>query len=200
MFLTAHSSKGLGFDNVILVNMNDDKFGFPSQIEDDPIMKLVRVLDDSVPFAEERRLFYVAMTRTKNRVYMVTPNNRPSRFILELIQDYNLPHDETISKTIKDINTLRCPICNSRLKYENNKNYGLPLYMCTNDPEVCDFMTNNRHVLADIYKCSECADGYMIVNRSEEKDDHFYGCTNYHNKVKRCKNMQPISDKLKKRE
>lgn len=196
-FLTAHSSKGLGFDNVILVNMKDDKFGFPSQIEDDPIMKLVRVSDDSVPFAEERRLFYVAMTRTKNRVYMVTPNNRPSRFVLELIQDYNLPHDETISKTIKDINTLRCPICGARLKYENNKNYGLPLYMCTNDPEVCDFMTNNKQVLADIFKCPKCTDGYMIVNRSEKNNDHFYGCTNYHNKVNHCKNMQPISDKLK---
>jgi len=52
-FLTAHSSKGLSFDNVILVNMKDDKFGFPSQIEDDPIMKLVRVSDFSLPFAEE---------------------------------------------------------------------------------------------------------------------------------------------------
>lgn len=198
-FLTAHSSKGLGFDNVILVNMRDDKFGFPSQIEDDPIMKLVTVTDDSIPFAEERRLFYVAMTRTKNRVYMVTPNSRPSRFVLELISDYNLPHDESISKTIIEIETLKCPVCRARLKYENNKNYGLPLYMCTNDPEICDFMTNNRNVLADIFKCPKCDDGFMIVMRSDKNMDYFYGCTNYYNKEKQCKHMQPIPDWLKKK-
>ena len=72
-YMTAHSSKGLGFDNVIVLNGAAGKFGFPSQIEDDPIMKLVTVNDDSMPFAEERRLFYVAMTRTKNRVHILTP-------------------------------------------------------------------------------------------------------------------------------
>lgn len=143
--------------------MIDNKFGFPSQLEDDPIMKLVIHYDNSIPFAEERRLFYVAMTRTKNKVYMVTAQNRPSRFVLELIRDYNIPHDTNISTTVIDVYGLKCPICGSKLKYENNKNYGLGLYMCTNDPEICDFMTNNKTVLADIYKCKDCSDGYMIV-------------------------------------
>jgi len=193
-FLTAHSSKGLGFDNVILLNMKDDKFGFPSKIEDDPIMRLVRVSDDSVPFAEERRLFYVAMTRTKNRVYMVTPNKRPSSFILDLIKDYNIPHDETIANTIIDINTLRCPICGARLKFENNKNYGLPLYICTNDPEICDFMTNEKNARADIFKCPQCSDGYMIVRKNKSDNSYFYGCTNYYNGKKQCTNRQPIKN------
>jgi DNA helicase-4 len=170
--------------------MKDDKFGFPSQIEDDPIMKLVRVSDFSLSFAEERRLFYVAMTRTKNRVYMVTPNKRPSSFILELIKDYNIPHDETIANTIIERDTLRCPICDARLKYENNKNYGLPLYICTNDPEICDFMTNKKNVPADIFKCPECSDGYMIVRENTNDNSYFYGCTNY--KKKQCTNKQDI--------
>jgi len=178
-FLTAHSSKGLGFDNVILVNMIDNKFGFPSQLEDDPIMKLVIHYDNSIPFAEERRLFYVAMTRTKNKVYMVTAQNRPSRFVLELIRDFKIPHDANLNDSVNDVFATRCPICGSRLKYENNKNYGLVLYMCTNDPEICDFMTNNRIVLADIYKCPECSDGYMIVKPGKEEGTYFYGCTNY---------------------
>jgi DNA helicase-4 len=195
-FLTAHSSKGLGFDNVIVLNMKEDKFGFPSQIEDDPIMKLVRVSDNSkIPFPEERRLFYVAMTRTKNRVYMIAPNKRPSHFVLELIKDYNIPHDESISgTTIEDKSILRCPICGAKLKYENNKNYGLPLYICTNDPEICSFMTNKKNVLADIFKCPECSDGFMIVRYSEKNNDYFYGCTNYY-KEKRCTNRQPIPNK-----
>lgn len=178
-FLTAHSSKGLGFDNVILVNMIDNKFGFPSQLEDDPIMKLVIHYDNSVPYAEERRLFYVAMTRTKNKVYMVTAQNRPSRFVLELIRDYNIPHDTYLSDIVNDVFTTKCPVCGSKLKYENNKNYGLGLYMCTNDPEICDFMTNNKTMPADIYKCPECSDGYMIVKPGKERGTYFYGCTNF---------------------
>lgn len=64
-FLTAHSSKGLGYDNVIIVNARNEIFGFPSKIDDDPVMKYVIKDDTSIEYAEERRLFYVAMTRTK---------------------------------------------------------------------------------------------------------------------------------------
>ncbi|MBN2134200.1 MAG: UvrD-helicase domain-containing protein, partial [Acidobacteria bacterium] len=135
-FLTAHSSKGLGFDNVILINMIEGKFGFPSQIEDDPILKLVTYTDYAIPFAEERRLFYVALTRTKNRVYLITPQQRPSRFVLELINDYKVPYDKQINKGPIPSKSILCPICKMPLKYENNKNYGLRLYMCTNEPEI----------------------------------------------------------------
>lgn len=143
-FMTAHSSKGLGYDNVILINMFEGKFGFPCQIEDDPIIKLVTYEDNSMPFAEERRLFYVAMTRTKNRVYITTPKNKPSRFLVELIRDNSLLHDEDINMQTVDLLSLRCPKCGFPLKYEFNKNYGLPLYICTNEPEICDFMTNDK--------------------------------------------------------
>jgi len=84
-FLTVHKSKGLGYDEVIILNMLDGKFGFPSQIEDDSIMKLVQHKDE-YPFAEERRLFYVALTRTKNSVYILTPKSRPSCFLDEILK------------------------------------------------------------------------------------------------------------------
>lgn len=190
-FMTAHSAKGLGFDNVILINMFEGKFGFPCQIEDDPIMKLVLHEDHTMQFAEERRLFYVALTRTKNKVYIATPLNRPSRFLIELIRDNDLPHDEQLNMRIVDIFHLRCPICGFPLKYEFNKNYGLPLYMCTNDAEVCDFMTNDKAHLYDIYKCPQCEDGYMTVKMNQSNGSVFYGCTNYHSETP-CKHMQPI--------
>ncbi|MCL2813579.1 MAG: UvrD-helicase domain-containing protein [Oscillospiraceae bacterium] len=191
VFMTAHTSKGLGFDNVILLNMFESKFGFPCQLEDDPIMKLVRFEDMSVPFAEERRLFYVALTRTKNRVYILAPQTKPSRFLIELINDYKIPHSENLNMEKVDLFRLRCPACGYPLKYEFNKNYGLGLYLCTNEPEVCDFMTNSREHLHDIYKCSQCADGYMIV-RSKE-NEAFYGCTNFDVKSKQgCKNTREI--------
>lgn len=180
-FLTAHSSKGLGYDNVIIINMFESKFGFPAQIEEDPIMKLVIHKDTYIPFAEERRLLYVALTRTKNRVYIATPINRPSRFVIELIKDYNIKHSEDLNMQIVNTFKLRCPICNFPLKYEVNKNYGLPLYICTNEPEICDFMTNSKECMKDIFKCDDCKNGYMIVKKKLDKNEYFYGCTNYNN-------------------
>ena len=191
-FMTAHSSKGLGYDNVILINMFEGKFGFPCQIEDDPIMKLVTYEDNSMPFAEERRLFYVAMTRTKNRVYIAAPKVRPSRFLVELIRDFKIPHSEEVNMQVADLFSLRCPICGCPLKYEFNKNYGLNLWICTNEAELCDFMTNDKAHMHDILKCPKCADGYLIVRKNPKNGDVFYGCTNYHNEEKQCTNMIPL--------
>ena len=194
-FMTAHSSKGLGYDNVVLINMFEGKFGFPCQIEDDPIIKLVMHEDKSMPFAEERRLFYVAMTRTKNRVYIATPKHRPSRFLVELIKDYHLPVSEEINMQTVDLFNLRCPICGFPLKYEFNKNYGLNLWLCTNDAEVCDFMTNDKIHKHDICKCRKCKDGYLIVKMNPKNGNVFYGCTNYNNAERKCTNMIALSPK-----
>ncbi len=190
-YMTAHSSKGLGYDNVILINMFEGKFGFPCQIEDDPIIKLVTYEDTSVPFAEERRLFYVALTRTKNRVYIITPQNRPSRFLIEIVNDYNLPHSDSLNMDVVDLFQLRCPVCGYPLKYEFNKNYGLNLWICTNEPEVCDFMTNDKVHKHDIKRCTKCGDGYLIVKMNPKNGNVFYGCTNYFNE-KKCNNMIPL--------
>ena len=87
-FMTAHASKGLGRDNVIIINAKDDTLGFPSKIEDDPVMKLVINDEESMDYEEERRLFYVALTRTKNRIYIISPQNKPSKFITEIQRDF----------------------------------------------------------------------------------------------------------------
>ena len=191
-FMTAHSSKGLGYDNVVLINMFEGKFGFPCQIEDDPIMKLVTYEDTSMPYAEERRLFYVALTRTKNRVYIMTPQRKPSRFLIELIKENNLLHSDKLNMEVVDLFNLRCPVCGFPLKYEFNKNYGLNLWICTNEVEVCDFMTNDKIHKHDIFKCPKCKDGYLIVKMNPKNGNVFYGCTNYFNSQAQCKNMIPL--------
>ncbi len=84
-FLTVHASKGLESDLVIILNMANDVLGFPSKLEDDPILKYVNPNQDFYPYEEERRLFYVALTRTKNVVYLMTPKKNPSFFIQELL-------------------------------------------------------------------------------------------------------------------
>ena len=85
-FFTVHTSKGLESDVVILLHMEDSMMGFPSKLEDDPILRYVNPAKDYYPYEEERRLFYVALTRTKSKVYVMVPKENPSIFIKELIQ------------------------------------------------------------------------------------------------------------------
>ncbi len=84
--LTAHSSKGLEADYVFLINCNSgyDDYGFPSQVADDPIMEYVLSRSDSYDHAEERRLFYVAITRAKRAAYVLYSKQYPSLFVTEL--------------------------------------------------------------------------------------------------------------------
>lgn len=198
-YLTAHSSKGLGYENVIILNGMEGKFGFPSQIEDDPILKLVTVEDHTLLFAEERRLFYVALTRTKNRTYILTPENRPSRFVMELVDKYHIQVDRKLNYHAMSNSGIvaNCPVCGYPLKKEYNQNYGLTLYMCTNEPEVCDFMSNKLDCLKDIHKCERCKNGYMIVKPNSKTGQFFFGCTNYNTVGIRCKNNETIYGSVK---
>ena len=83
-YYTVHKSKGLESDNVIIINMEDKLLGFPSQIEDDKILGFVLNKKDYYPYEEERRIFYVALTRTKNEVYLLIPVNKKSIFVDEI--------------------------------------------------------------------------------------------------------------------
>lgn len=84
-FKSAHRSKGLEADYVIVLGMNSGSFSFPSQIEDDPLLDMVMPVRESFPYAEERRLFYVALTRARHKVILFTRRERISRFIPELL-------------------------------------------------------------------------------------------------------------------
>ena len=82
-YLTIHKSKGLECDNVIIINLYNNILGIPSKIKEDKILRLV-TKKERYPYSEERRLFYVALTRTKNRVYLFTPVRNESIFIKEI--------------------------------------------------------------------------------------------------------------------
>ena len=83
-FLTVHTSKGLESDEVIILNLSNELLGFPNKIEDDEVLKLMFKNKEKYPFAEERRLFYVALTRTKNNVFLMTRKYNESEFVLEI--------------------------------------------------------------------------------------------------------------------
>ncbi|OGD44159.1 hypothetical protein A3K79_00720 [Candidatus Bathyarchaeota archaeon RBG_13_46_16b] len=87
-YTTAHSSKGLEADYVIIIGLSSGKLGFPCQITDDPILNLVLAREDRIANAEERRLFYVSITRARKHVYLVVDDRYPpSTFVSEIQRD-----------------------------------------------------------------------------------------------------------------
>lgn len=200
-FMTVHRAKGLGYDNVVVFNNIDNAYGFPSKVEDDPVLRYVVKTDRDIEFAEERRLFYVALTRTKNRVYLVTPQQRPSDFILELIRDYSniVVRGDIDTERTQNAERKVCPVCGYPLQLRYKKAYGLRLWICTNEPEICDFMTNDlKGNKMSILKCDACRDGYLIVKKgkatSKNDGNMFLGCTNYKPDGSGCNRMMTYTE------
>lgn len=130
-FLTVHAAKGLEEDNVILLNCSQDGGGFPSRIADDPILSYLLSTPDNFDYSEERRLFYVAITRAKRYVYVMYNQNMPSFFVTEL-----MPGNET--------ENFVCPLCKKGLltmmreeQAANGKMYRN--YRCSNSVAGCNF-------------------------------------------------------------
>jgi DNA helicase-4 len=103
-FLTAHRSKGLEADYIIVPRMVKGRYGFPSGIVDDPLLDLVMAAPDSFPHAEERRLFYVALTRARREVLLITEEGYESPFVKELL-------DDELAVLEGQVNIVQCPKC-----------------------------------------------------------------------------------------
>ncbi|WP_462273449.1 UvrD-helicase domain-containing protein [Methanohalophilus sp.] len=106
-FLSVHKSKGTEAKYVFLMNVIDDRYGFPPQIRDDPVLYVakadsaehIRKLEnqqDIEKLEEERRLFYVALTRAKKTIYICTLQDNESIFLQE-INDYTKIYDRSRS-------------------------------------------------------------------------------------------------------
>ncbi|MDD2286715.1 MAG: UvrD-helicase domain-containing protein [Paludibacter sp.] len=126
-FLTVHSAKGIESDNVIILNLEDKILGFPNKIEDDPLLELVLTAGDGFLYAEERRLFYVALTRTRNNVYLPIPEkiSKRSMFVCEL-------EKQIASKDYPSNDQKKCPVCGSAMVPRNGK-YGV-FFGCSRYP------------------------------------------------------------------
>lgn len=86
-FLTIHKSKGLEEDNIILINLTNNNNSLPSKIKNHKVINKI-IKTDYYPYEEERRLFYVALTRTRNNIYLLVPKSNYSIFIKELMKNY----------------------------------------------------------------------------------------------------------------
>jgi len=95
-FMTVHKSKGLEADYVIILQCNKDFYGFPSQVSDDPVLDCVLTQSDKFPFGEERRLFYVAITRAKVMTMVLFDQRFPSVFVNEFLHPEELTERDYI--------------------------------------------------------------------------------------------------------
>ena len=109
---------------------------------------------------------------------------------MELIKDYPdvKVHGELNENTEQKREEKLCPICGYPLQLRYKPAYGLKLWICSNEPEICDFMTNNLNGGdLSILKCDKCRDGYLIVKEGKEHGC-FLGCTNYKEDKSGCNN------------
>ena len=172
-FLSVHKSKGLEADNVILLNFKNDKLGFPNQIADDDVLNLVLTNAEKYKFAEERRLFYVAITRTKNRTFVLTDNKNPSPFFKEFKESDSVCF-VNIKKIDQEKQTL-CPLCKTGTLYKV-EHEGRYFVGCSNFPK-CDYTLRDATILLNPKKCPAC--GGFLVKRKGKNNHWFIGCTNY---------------------
>lgn len=174
-FLTVHKSKGLESDNVILLNMQNSLLGFPNRISSDPVLSLVLANKEEFLYAEERRLFYVAITRTKNRTYLIAPETHYSLFLEELISNNFIQNYENENK-IDIENQPKCLKCGKgNLVLRSNNLTNEEFLGCSNYPH-CDFTINDINVLQKQIICKKC--GGYIIEKSTSKGT-FYACSNY---------------------
>ena len=80
--MTFHASKGKEADYTLLMGL--DSQSLPSRVKSPSILEALLPEPERFPDAEERRLFYVALTRAKKQVILLVPDKSPSEFIKEL--------------------------------------------------------------------------------------------------------------------
>lgn len=152
-FMTVHQSKGLECDYIILLNCNGGTIGFPSQISDNPILKYVLSEPDTFAFSEERRIFYVGITRAKKHTWVLYDIRNPSPFVLEFEKSLN-----PVTKPGDDIpEAERCPKCHcGRIKIVktgkavNGNPYSV--LACSNEKYGCDYLETKFVNINPVYR------------------------------------------------
>ena len=163
-----HSSKGLEADFVIVSDLKSDFFGFPSEILDDPILNLVLSEEDYFQDSEERRLFYVALTRAKHQTHLIADATCPSRFAEELTSG-----KYPVSVTGNPDSSKKCPACSDGVLLKKTGMFG-EYYSCYNFP-VCTFKP---------LECPKC-ESDIVLRENVETDKEVAICQS-----KDCRTVQ----------
>lgn len=169
--MTVHSSKGLEADYVIIVGMRSGLYGFPSEITDDPLLEVIPAQLDDFDNAEERRLLYVALTRARERVFLICDPRSESSFVDELSLREDVELDGYFGEEVY------CPECKSGRIHQKSGAYGI-FFSCVNFP-YCEYKATT---------CSSCANGFLHF----DEEMNIYKCSN-----KNCNSTYEVCPKCK---
>jgi DNA helicase-4 len=191
-FMTIHGSKGLEADHVVLLGLRSGTSGMPSETIDDPLLGLVLPQPESFDHAEERRVFYVALTRARRSVTLLASRQKPSAFALELLDD---PMFEVMSLGGQADFQHSCPTCGGHLREHRGGRSGLR-FVCehrahcdTSLPscsscgmELPAAAVGERSIKrcacgAAYPACPKCSAGWLVERRG--KYGNFLGCVRY---------------------
>lgn len=194
-FMSVHASKGKEADYVVVFGLDKGKHGFPSEKATHPLLELLLPQAEAFEHAEERRLFYVALTRARHHVYLVTNGLNPSPFVRELVDNrYAINIDEFTGKGFQEqIASISCPTCKTGYMVPRDSQYGsffgcnqYPL--CNHTQRACQWcggglktqgrfrVCENRRCDFVEPRCPRC-DGAMVLRKGAY--GQFWGCSNY---------------------
>ncbi|KGJ90158.1 UvrD-helicase domain-containing protein [Colwellia psychrerythraea] len=201
-----HASKGKEADYVIIIGMKKGIHGFPSAKTTPAIHEALLAKEESFKYAEERRLFYVALTRAKDRAYIIADMSDSNNFVQELVNDHHIELNEFDSTTSQSsVADLPCMVCDTGLLKKRTGRFGT-FYACSNSPRCqhkekpcanCDSpMTRKRYpgfktclnqpCKNIVPTCVQC-NAEMVLRKSNKGE--FWGCQNYRgNDPMSCKN------------
>jgi DNA helicase-4 len=183
-----HAAKGLEADYVIVTDLIQDFRGFPSTIEDDPVMRLVMPEKDLHEHGEERRLFYVALTRAIREVHLISPIAAPSLFTTEMFENQLGKH-----YGVDSAKNSKCPVCtvgrilvsiNSKGSYCSNTplcDFRAPKCMECEKPMVKTGDSSGRYICLEhpekLYRdCYKCDWGVLIPRTNSYTKKEFLSC------------------------
>ena len=199
-FLTAHGSKGLEADYVIILGLSSGKYGFPSEIADDPVLGMVLADGEAFEHSEERRLFYVALTRARKRVYLLADAASPSAFVREVLSDNGY---EKVAMQASPATSDVCPVCTRGKIVKREGDFGI-FYSCSNHP-ICDYkepfcsrckrgrmrQDGSAEAACDACglkgrACPKCQKGILAMKRNRSNGNTFLACSMFGRQSESC--------------
>lgn len=207
--LTAHRAKGLEADYVIVLDLRSGTLGFPSEVDDDPVLELLLGGEHRFPNAEERRLFYVALTRARSRVYLLGDAKEASPFVQELLSD---EYADWVDLLGDQSRRYRCPRCHGRTIQRRDGPFGA-FWGCAHYPACRGRLPDCRKCGVGVLQpsgplgkptgyrctsceehaaaCSSCRTGALIER--EGPHGRFFGCSDWRPDGRGCDYTEPFA-------
>jgi len=194
-FMSVHASKGKEADYVVIFGLEKGQHGFPSEKTTHPLLELVLPKAETYKDAEERRLFYVALTRARHHVYLITNGNNASPFVRELIENrYPVQIEAFKGKSFQDkITSIPCSHCQAGYMVAKDSQYGsffgcsqYPL--CNHTQHACQWCGSGLQIKNPFRVCENprcdfkepiCPECGGTLSLRKGRNGQFWGCSNY---------------------